>query len=262
MNKVPTLLGRGARTFGPWMLRIYLCAGVAIFAGILFGYQAAGVEGAVLDGDDRVVVTRSDRFVSYSPRHMQPTAGLLFLPGALVDPDAYAPLAYAIAARGYRVRIVFLPLRLAPTDSSVDQVIDTARLLIRRYPSVRHWAVAGHSKGGKIAARFVREQPGLADALILVGTSHPDRQNDLSAARIHAMKIYGMRDGLASPGEVLANRPYLPAHTEWVRVDGGNHTQFAAYRFQLGDRSATISRRAQHALLVAALLRTLHRIDT
>jgi pimeloyl-ACP methyl ester carboxylesterase len=248
------------RRFGRWLLHLYLAAGVATFAGILFGYQASGIENATLRGDDTVKVTRSNGFITFSPTQVSPKVGLLFFPGALVDPDAYAPLAHAVATQGYRVTIVRLPLRLAATEGSVAAVIDAARRAIQQDASVRHWVLAGHSKGGKIAAHAVRRYPGLASALVLIGTSHPDSRNSLAAYPGPVMKIYGTRDGLASTDEVLANRPYLPAHTEWVRVDGGNHAQFAAYRFQLGDSAATISRPAQQAILMRALLRTLHRI--
>jgi hypothetical protein len=50
-----------------------------------------------------------------------------------------------------------------------------------------------------------------------------------------------------------------------MRIDGGNHVQFAYYRHQLGDDDATISRQEQQELLETALLQALssatHRRD-
>ena len=58
-----------------------------------------------------------------------------------------------------------------------------------------------------------------------------------------------------------ANAGKLPPHTKWVTIDGGNHSQFGYYGFQLGDRSATISREAQQEATRQALSDTLKRAD-
>ena len=128
--------------------------------------------------------------------------------------------------------------------------------------SIRHWVIAGHSKGGKLAAHFAHAHSNLLSGLILIGTSHPERKFDLSRARLDVTKIYATHDGLASPAEVRANSKFLPAQTHWVRIEGGNHTQFGYYRFQLGDRTATIDRQRQQQLLTEAVLLALHRAGT
>jgi hypothetical protein len=42
-------------------------------------------------------------------------------------------------------------------------------------------------------------------------------------------------------------------------IDGGNHSQFGCYGFQLGDHRATISRADQQAQTLQALLDSLRR---
>jgi hypothetical protein len=120
--------------------------------------------------------------------------------------------------------------------------------------------VGGHSKGGKLAAIFSKEFADEMGGLLLVGTSHP-REIDLSDLEMDVTKIYGTNDGLASEEEVNQFAVNLPAHMHRVRVDGGNHRQFAWYGYQLGDSSADITRREQHEILVEAILEQLERVQ-
>ena len=89
------------------------------------------------------------------------------------------------------------------------------------------------------------EDPWPAAGAVLLGTSHP-RDVDLSRYKHPVTKIFATRDGLASVDKVEANRHLLPPSTRWVKIEGGNHSQFGWYGFQPGDRFATISRDAQH----------------
>jgi hypothetical protein len=92
--------------------------------------------------------------------------------------------------------------------------------------------------------------------LLLVGTTHP-RDVDLSKITIPVTKIVGTKDGVAPIEKVEANRHLLPASTRWVRIEGGNHSQFGWYGFQPGDHFASISRDAQHTQLVTAIKESL-----
>jgi predicted alpha/beta-hydrolase family hydrolase len=149
---------------------------------------------------------------------------LLFLPGAMVDPHAYAPMARAVAERGYRVSVLSLPLRQIPFEGSVASVMTKAAKTIESDTSMQRRVTAGHSKGGKMMARFAHDHADLLDGLILMGTSHPEQMFDLSRLHLDVTKIYATRDGLASPAEVKANRQFLPAKTHWVAIGAGNHT--------------------------------------
>ena len=73
-------------------------AGTAIFVTwSLLAYRAQDVARAALESDARVTVTRADCHWSFTPPNPA-AAGLIFFPGALVDPVAYAPLVRAIAS--------------------------------------------------------------------------------------------------------------------------------------------------------------------
>jgi len=75
-------------------------------------------------------------------------------------------------------------------------------------------------------------------------------------------KVCASNDGLASRAEVRANAKKLPARTRWVEIEGGNHSQFGYYGFQLGDHAATISRADQQAATRRALLDALGRAES
>lgn len=244
-----------------WLKRAWVAIGLAIFAGILAGYQVTGVGDTVLASDSAVTASRDGGQLSFAPARDAPRAGVLFFPGAMVAPEAYAPLARTLALKGYRVVLVPLPLRLAPTRDSVEGVMAAALGVIDANPSVRHWIAAGHSKGGKLAACLAHAHPDRIAGLVLMGTSHPNAACDLAAFPHPVTKLYATRDGLASPAEVTANTRYLPAATHWVRIAGGNHAQFGYYHYQLGDHAATIPRAAQQDAVVVAMLDMLNKLQ-
>ncbi|HEY1016388.1 MAG TPA: alpha/beta hydrolase, partial [Herpetosiphonaceae bacterium] len=105
-----------------------------------------------------------------------------------------------------------------------------------------------------LAASLARDGALPGAGLALIGTSHPKAPaGDLAGSGRQVTVIYATDDGLASPPEVLAAAAYLPPDTRWVRIEGGNHSQFGWYGFQLGDHRASISREQQQAQLVDAL---------
>ena len=78
-------------------------------------------------------------------------------------------------------------------------------------------------------------------SLVLIGTTHP-RDFDLSRVAIPVARIYGTLDGVTPLDAMRRNAHLLPPTTRWVAIEGGNHAQFAWYRFQLGDNRAAITR--------------------
>jgi len=64
-----------------------------------------------------------------------------------VDYRSYAPTGRAIAAKGYLVIIVRMPLNLAILGANLAQDI------IGAFSEMQAWAIGGHSLGGSMAAR-------------------------------------------------------------------------------------------------------------
>lgn len=239
-------------------------AGLAIFWSIVLGLQfynmeAGGFDATLLESSARLKVADSGSTLSFTPSPDTARVGRIFYPGALVEPEAYAPLARAVAEAGYRTVIIKLPWRLAPFERHHKELFKRTLALMARHPHTR-WVVGGHSKGGKLATLFAGAHPLAASGLLLVGTSHP-RRMDLSSLSMDVTKVYGSEDGLASEAEVKQFANNLPDHTHWVRITGGNHRQFGWYGYQFGDSEAHISRERQQQLTTATALEQLQRIQ-
>ncbi len=207
---------------------------------------------AALQPDSQVTV-KTQPWLAFQPTSRAPSTGLVFYPGAKVDPRAYAPAAHQLAAAGYLVVIPAMPLNLAVFAP------DTALAVIAAYPQVQHWAVGGHSLGGAMAAQFAYQHPTVVGGLVLWAAYPPDG-DDLSGHTLAVTSISGSRDGLATPAKVQASRPLLPAATQWRVIEGGDHAQFGWYGPQDGDQPATLSRADQQQQVISAtqqLLQTL-----
>jgi pimeloyl-ACP methyl ester carboxylesterase len=229
----------------------------------LIAYRASAAARTALEPDTAVAVSYADGVRSFIPRRPASagTPALVFFPGALVDPVAYAPLVRAAAAAGFPAYIVELPRRGAlggAEDPALEQRLDR---LLAASTTPRRWVIAGHSRGAVVASQIAAERRTGFTGLVLIGTTHP-RDVDLSTLTVLVTKVAGTRDGLASRTAVEANRAKLPAATRWVWIEGGNHSQFGWYGFQPGDRRAEIDAETQRATMIQAVIDALARAAT
>lgn len=233
---------------------LWVTFGVLALIWLFVSFQAKDVDPLLLSDDKQVAVVIDEQTLRFTPKQQLQPVGFLFYPGGMVEPTAYAPMAHALATQGFTTIIVKLPLRTAALPGQETTVMGRTRALMQADKTMNDWVVGGHSRGGALAVRFAREAADTLAGLILIGTSHPkEAAFDLAGVNLKVLKIYASNDGLASAAEVEANRHFLPADTQWVQIEGGNHAQFGYYGSQLGDNRATISRQAQQAQLVAAV---------
>lgn len=252
-----------------WTLvrRVWITLGVsatAIFViWSLIAYRASEEARVAARSDPETDVQRDGGIWEFRARSGTADApvALVFFPGALVDPIAYAPLARSAAAQGFPSYIIELPRRGAFGGATSPELRTRLQAVLQRASTPKRWVVAGHSRGAVIASTVANAPPAGLAGLVLIGTSHP-RDVDLSAVAVPVTKVVGTRDGLASPAEVEANKRLLPASTRWVWVEGGNHSQFGWYGFQPGDRRATVSAVDQRAAMIQAVIDMLTAIGT
>jgi len=184
-----------------------------------------------------------DGRLEWRPADGMHETGLVLYPGAKVPPAAYGPAAQAIAAQGYLVVIMPMPLNLAVLD------INAADRALAAHPEVTRWAIGGHSLGGAMAAQYSASHPGRLTGLAL-WAAYPG--TDLSSAPLSAVTVYGTLDAGADRMAGSEARANLPGDATFVAIEGGNHEQMGWYTGQPNDPPATIDRANQQDQVVAA----------
>ena len=189
----------------------------------------------------------------FEPKNANYTTGFIFYPGGRINYLSYAPYAHAIAAQGYLVVIVPMPLNLAVLG------VNAANEVIASYPNVTAWAIGGHSLGGSMAAQYIHDNPNKVEGLAL-WASYPPSGVNLSTFNITTVTIHGTNDGIVSSQQIEDSLKQLPTETVRVEITGGNHAQFGWYGSQSGDNPATISREQQQDLTVNATIQMLEKL--
>ncbi|WP_439693032.1 alpha/beta hydrolase [Curtobacterium sp. SP.BCo] len=190
--------------------------------------------------DDRVTVRDAGDSVVMTPTGTADGKGIVFIPGAKVDPYAYMATFRQVVAAGTTVVITKPTLHLAFFDTRPLATFEA------HAPDVSTWAVGGHSLGGVRACQLAPD----ADGLLLLGSYCA---NDISRSYIDVLSVSGSRDGLSTPAKVSAARHLLPSTATMTEIDGSNHADFGAYGDQPGDDTATISRSDARQQISAAI---------
>ncbi|MEI8240352.1 MAG: alpha/beta hydrolase [Actinomycetota bacterium] len=235
--------------------RVGLTAGALALAGVVVWLRPLSADGLAVDamssGNGLTVSTTTSQIVltPAAAKH----SGLVFYPGAKVDPRAYAHILRPIAEAGYQVIIVKFPYNLAVlSPSAADDVVGKA-------DGIDHWVVGGHSLGGVMASRFAKANRHELAGLLL-WASYPSGSM-ASRTGLDIVSVSGTNDGLATPADIEASKANLPADTRYVAVQGGIHAYFGDYGPQSGDGTSTISRDAAQQQIIAATLAQLRRVD-
>lgn len=208
----------------------------SVFAFVFWASDASPASDVALQAmqsDSQAFVSAEHGWVIFFPADdPRPETGFIFYPGGRVDYRAYAPALKLIAAQGYFVVLVPVPLNLAFFDGNVSARVTA------QYPQIKRWAVGGHSLGGVAASSYAATHPDIEG--LVFWASYP--ANDaLKLMVTKVISIYGTNDGLATADKIDASRALLPADAQFVAIEGGNHAQFASYGPQAGDNEASIS---------------------
>jgi hypothetical protein len=196
---------------------------------------------------DSNITVGQGHWLVFEPTAVNYSTGFILYPGGRVDFRSYAPYAHVVAAQGFLVIIVPMPLNLAVFG------INSANEVIAAYPNVTAWAIGGHSLGGSIAAQYVHDNPNKVQGLAL-WASYPPSGVDLSKFNITVVTVHGTNDGLVSSTQIDDSLKQLPPDTIRLEINGGDHAQFGWYGPQSGDNPATISREEQQRITVNATI--------
>lgn len=208
-------------------------------------YNAGKVALFALESTDRVNVNQ-DRWIVFEPV-IETGTGLIFYPGGLVEPAAYAPVLHQIAENGMLVIITPMPLNLAIFNTGA------ANAVIDAYPQISTWVIAGHSLGGASATIFAENNPTKIKAIAL-WDSYPANSADLSNNTIPVISIFGTTNDFPNTENFNEKKHLLPADTIFIGLEGANHAQFGDYGPQKGDVVASMSMAEQHEQVAEIML--------
>jgi hypothetical protein len=198
---------------------------------------------AAMAGTSGVRVSDAPTSITLAPGPGSVTKGLVFQPGARVDPRAYVPLLTEVSRSGVLVVIVKQPFDIG------FLAIDAPAAAIAAHPEIRSWAVAGHSLGGVAASSYAGSHTDTVRGLAL-WASYP--LGSLAHRGLRVASVSGSADQLATPADIEASRVDLPADTAYTLVEGGVHAFFGDYGEQPGDGTPTVSREDAQRQIVAA----------
>lgn len=206
-----------------------LVGGCVFWMSKSYGPSELAIE--ALKSDENIEVTNGD-FISFSPKKVEVTKGFIFYPGGGVKPESYSPICREIAERGYEVVIAKMPLNLAVfSPKEADKIIES-------YDNIDTWAIGGHSLGGVMASKYASNHDNIKGVVFYA--SYPSGE-ELKNLDIDVLSIYGDKDGVLNKENLSESKDNLPDDTEFIEIDGGNHSQFGDYGLQNGDNKAYIN---------------------
>lgn len=215
-----------------WIFGILGGLVIAAVVGILVwsqvGVMAAEPEPlAAVRTDDRTTITDDSAGIVMAPSAGESDVGLVFIPGAKVDPWGYAATLSGLVADDELTVVITKPwLNLAFFDlRGLSSFTDLA-------PGVTTWMAGGHSLGGVRSCQLAAD----ADALVLFASYCA---TDVSSTDLPVLSLSGSEDGLSTPEKIAEARHLLPADAEMVEIPGASHASFGAYGPQAGDGTPT-----------------------
>ncbi|MCK3769883.1 alpha/beta hydrolase [Microbacterium aerolatum] len=241
---------RGRRVAG-WTLWGVVIVLVLAVGGTLAWTQIgvmAAEEGPLSEAqaDPDITIRDAPEGIVIAPAAGGSDTGLVFVPGAKVDPWAYVAVLRDTAAAGTTVVITRPWLNLAFFDPRGLDAFTSAA------PEVDEWSVGGHSLGGVRACQLTED----AAALVLFASYC---STDLSGTDLAVLSLSGSEDGLSTPAKIADARHLLPATADLVEIDGASHASFGDYGPQNGDGTPTISDDEMHETVTDLLAGFLER---
>ncbi|MBR8741764.1 alpha/beta hydrolase [Nocardiopsis sp. MG754419] len=230
------------------VVALLLVAVLAFLGWALTPYRAEAEPLARAEGDPAVEVSRGEDSVVLTPTAEPSGTGIVFYPGARVEPDAYvASWAPVVAATGVTVVVPHVRLHLALLDQA------RAESAVREAPDVDTWYLGGHSMGGAFAAQHLGGGDSDTDwtGLVLWASYAVDSAELAAREDLRVLSVAGGRDEVLPPAEIEERRSALPADALMVTIEDMNHAQFGAYGEQSGDGEPQASTAEAHEELAA-----------
>jgi Alpha/beta hydrolase family len=211
---------------------------VAILGFVIWASMAMKAESIALNkflesSKNSLIIEENSSYWEISPKNCTPetcSRGVIFYPGAKVDPQAYF-YKLGFLAQNNKLFITKPTLNLA--FFNINQADD----VIKVNPEIKSWAIGGHSLGGAMACEYAKNRYNI-NTLVLIGSYC---NTDISTNKVKVIPIYGTLDGIIKSQKLIENSKNLPKVTIDYPITGMNHAQAGNYGEQSGDAKATKS---------------------
>ena len=222
---------------------VVIIALVGSLAWLLNAYEPQDVARENLVSNSEVKVVEGD-ITEFIPKDVVSNTGVIIYPGARIDVKAYAPLANRLAQNGYKVFAVDMPFNMAIFSShKADKVIEENK-------DIENWVIVGHSLGGAMATNAISTNNKIKGIVYLASYPSGDKIKD-SGAKV--LSIWGSKDGVINFDNMIKAKEDLPKDTEYVEIEGGNHSAFGDYGLQKGDTKSIIPENKQLDITVESI---------
>ena len=222
---------------------VVIIALVSSLAWLLNAYEPQDIARENLVSNSEVKVVEGD-ITEFIPKDVVSNTGVIIYPGARIDVKAYAPLANRLAQNGYKVFAVDMPFNMAIFSShKADKVIEENK-------DIENWVIVGHSLGGAMATNAISTNNKIKGIVYLASYPSGDKIKD-SGAKV--LSIWGSKDGVINFDNMIKAKEDLPKDTEYVEIEGGNHSAFGDYGLQKGDTKSIISEDKQLDITVESI---------
>ncbi|WP_101759049.1 alpha/beta hydrolase [Oceanicoccus sp. KOV_DT_Chl] len=198
---------------------------------------------------------QTDKYYLFKADNPTVKSCYIYYPGGLVEAEAYAPYVADIAAAGAHAFLLKLTLDLAMLD--VDAA-ENAKQSDFAKANCKNYVLGGHSLGGIGIALYAEK---VKDDGLLFISSYAHKEGLVAQHPQPVMVVRGSNDLLSSEEETNEAKPFMPAVTQYITIDGGNHAQMGYYGPQNRDGEATISRAEQQQQLVKYTMDILRQMD-
>jgi dienelactone hydrolase len=229
---------------------VFLILVVVLSAGVWVNLTYEPTQNALsyMVSTEKVGVVEEDFGLSFIPLEKNNSTGIIFYPGAKVEPEAYSSLCHQLAEKGYQVTIVEMPFNLAVMD------VDRGRRVMTHYKKIEEWYIGGHSLGGAMAGSFALEFNELIEGVFFLG-AYPIE--DFSDVSIDVLLINGSLDTIIDKNRLEEAKDLIPQNSRNITIKGGNHSQFGSYGLQKNDQPAEITNEEQQEQTVQLIIELL-----
>lgn len=158
--------------------------------------------------------------------------GIIFYQANRVEGACYLPLMKKLALKGYDC---FLPVAFG---NQAYLNVEGAESVIRKYDTIKTWAIVGHSVSCSIVSDYVHANPDKIQGIVFLGGYS---KIDLSSSNIPVLSLLGSEDSIVDINAYEKAKINLPSNTEYKVIEGGNNSCYVDTSLILGDSRASIS---------------------